>query len=74
MYTEEAWHGRKGGKGKTGAVKSVCSGVRVGRGLGLYHKFAQGKRKTNRKRGERDEATSPAFVLCVSLPLSRVVA
>ncbi|CAM9158943.1 unnamed protein product [Scytosiphon promiscuus] len=41
-YTEEAWHGGKGGKGKKGAVKSVTSGVRVGRGLGLYHKFAQG--------------------------------
>lgn len=37
-YTEEAFH--TGGQGK---VKSVCAGVRVGRGLGLYHKFAQGE-------------------------------
>lgn len=36
-YLEEARHG-KGGK-----VKSVCAGVRVGTGLGLYHKFAQGE-------------------------------
>ncbi|CAM9462506.1 unnamed protein product [Pylaiella littoralis] len=35
-YTEQAFHEK--GKG----VKSVCAGVRVGRGLGLFHKFAQG--------------------------------
>lgn len=34
-YKEEMQHGR-------GAVTSVCAGVRVGVGLGLYHKFAQG--------------------------------
>lgn len=34
-YRDEMQHGR-------GAVTSVCAGVRVGVGLGLYHKFAQG--------------------------------
>lgn len=45
VYIEEAMHNDggtvKGGSG--GKVKSVLSGVRVGRGLGLYHKFAQGE-------------------------------
>lgn len=35
-YTEEGSHGK-------GGVKSVCAGVRVGTGLSLYHKFAQGE-------------------------------
>lgn len=33
-YVHEATHGK--------GVKSVCAGVRVGKGLGIYHKFAQG--------------------------------
>lgn len=37
VYTDEALRGK-------GRVKSVCAGVRVGTGLGLYHKFAQGER------------------------------
>lgn len=39
-YMEETWHGGKG-KGR-GPVKSVRAGVRVGRGIGIFHKFAQG--------------------------------
>lgn len=35
-YTGETLHGQ-------GKVKSVCAGVKVGTGLGLYHKFAQGE-------------------------------
>lgn len=35
-YTEKVLHGK-------GAVKSVRAGVRVGEGLGLYHRFAQGE-------------------------------
>ena len=34
-YKEMTQHGR-------GEVKSVCAGARLGEGLGLYHKFAQG--------------------------------
>lgn len=39
-YLEETWHGGKE-KGR-GPVKSVRAGVRVGRGLGIFHKFSQG--------------------------------
>lgn len=35
IYTEQSMHGR-------GRVKSVRAGVLVGKGLGIYHKFAQG--------------------------------
>lgn len=42
-YMEETWHGGGKGTGKgRGPVKSVRAGVRVGRGLGIFHKFAQG--------------------------------
>ena len=36
VYMDEARHGK-------GRVTSVCAGVRVGAGLGLYHKFTQGE-------------------------------
>eukprot|EP00903_Cladosiphon_okamuranus_P017256 g15901.t1 len=51
-YVEETWHGEKG-KGR-GAVKSVRAGVRVGRGLGIFHKFAQGLRNLDVFDGRSD--------------------
>ena len=41
-YMEETWHGKGKGGGGKGLVKSVRAGVRVGSGLGIFHKFAQG--------------------------------
>ncbi|CBJ30014.1 expressed unknown protein [Ectocarpus siliculosus] len=45
-YMHEATHGK--------GVKSVCAGVRVGKGLGIYHKFAQGLGKLDVFDGRSD--------------------
>lgn len=57
-YMEQTLHGQ-------GKVKSVCAGVKVGTGLGLYHKFAQGETQANEARPCRSCLASRVVVMRV---------